>query len=109
MPSRAARPSRAIRPNAQQPLTPPAPRERPVAKLLLSELEALRARLAQLWDPPGGTRDPSEQIVEVRIRLKPDGTLAAPPELLSGGTTPLFIAARDSAIRAVYRGQPYDM
>jgi membrane protein involved in colicin uptake len=79
------------------------------AQLSLSELEALRARLAQLWTPPAGARDPQELVVLVRIRLKPDGTLAAPPEVLNSGHTPLFVAARDSAKRAVIRGQPYDM
>jgi serine/threonine-protein kinase len=43
------------------------------------------------------------------IRLKPDGTLAAPPQVTTSGQTPLFMAARDSAIRAVFRGQPFDM
>jgi hypothetical protein len=79
------------------------------SQLSMNELDALRARLAQLWNPPAGAQDPRELVVEVRIRLKPDGTLAASPEVLSGGRTPLFLAARDSAVRAVYRGQPYDM
>jgi hypothetical protein len=79
------------------------------SQLSMNELDALRARLAQLWNPPAGAQDPRELVVEVRIRLKPDGTLAASPEVLTGGRTPLFLAARDSAVRAVYRGQPYDM
>ena len=74
-----------------------------------SELEALHARLRQLWTPPAGARDPREMIVVVRIRLKPDGTLAEPPEVLSTGSSPHFIAARDSARRAVIRSQPFDM
>ena len=67
------------------------------AQLSLSELDALRARLAQ------------ELVVLIRIKLKPDGTLASPPIVLSSGKSPLFIAARDSAVRALFRGQPYDM
>ena len=43
------------------------------------------------------------------MRLKPDGTLAAPPTVTTSGQSPLFMAARDSAIRAVFRGQPFDM
>src|SRR5258708_6132737 len=61
------------------------------AQLSLSELEALRARLAQLWTVPAGAQEPPEPVV------------------LSSGTSPLFMAARDSAIRALFRGQPYDM
>jgi outer membrane biosynthesis protein TonB len=79
------------------------------AQMSLSELDALRRRLAQLWTPPAGAADPQELVVQVRIRLKPDGTLAAPPEVLNGGRSPLFLASRDSAKRAVIRGQPYDM
>jgi colicin import membrane protein len=74
-----------------------------------NELDALRARLAQLWNPPAGARNPQELVVAVRIRLKPDGTLAAPPTVTTSGQTPLFMASRDSAIRAVFRGQPFDM
>jgi colicin import membrane protein len=79
------------------------------AQLSMSELDALRARLGQLWSIPAGAKDPQELIVLVRIQLKPDGTLAGPPVVLTSGSSPLFVAARDSAVRAVFRGQPYDM
>lgn len=78
-------------------------------QLSQNELDALRARLAQLWNPPAGARNPQELVVAVRIRLKPDGTLAGPPTVTTSGQTPLFMASRDSAIRAVFRGQPFDM
>src|SRR5216683_3324918 len=64
---------------------------------------------AQLWTVPAGAKDPQELVVLVRIKLNRDGKLAAPPVVLSSGTSPLFMAARDSAIRALFRGQPYDM
>jgi membrane protein involved in colicin uptake len=79
------------------------------SQLSLNELEALRARLAQLWTPPAGARNPQEVIVVVRIRLKPDGTLAAAPEVLNNGTSLHYLASRDSAKRAVIRGQPFNM
>jgi len=75
----------------------------------MSELDALRARLANLWNIPAGAKDPRELTVSIRIRLKADGTLNGPPMVLTSGTSPLFAAARDSAIRAIFRGQPYDM
>ncbi len=78
-------------------------------QLTQSELDALRARLAQLWSPPAGAQNPQELVVAIRMRLKPDGTLAAPPMVTTSGQSPLFVAARDSAIRAVFRGQPFDM
>jgi hypothetical protein len=74
-----------------------------------NELMALQARLQQLWNPPAGAKDPQELTLEVDIQLKPDGTLSAPPTVLTHGSSPLFLAAKDSAIRAVYRGQPYTM
>jgi colicin import membrane protein len=79
------------------------------AQLSMSELDALRQRLAQLWTPPAGAKDPQEIVVQVRIQLKPDGTLAAPPMATNSGRSALFMAAREGAMRAVFRGQPYDM
>lgn len=74
-----------------------------------SELDALRARLAQLWNPPAGARNPQDLVVLIRVQLTRDGKLAAPPVVLTSGNNPLFVAARDSAVRAIFRGQPYDM
>src|SRR5262249_46953833 len=73
------------------------------AQLSLSELEALRARLAQLWTVPAGAKDPQELVVLIRVKLNRDGRLAAPPVVLTSGKSPLFIAARDSAVRALFR------
>jgi len=77
-------------------------------QMSLSELDALRQRLSRLWTIPPGAK-PDEITVLIRVRLRPDGTLASAPQVLNGGSSPLFVAARDSAIRALYRGQPYDM
>ena len=78
-------------------------------QLSLSELDALRQRLAQLWSIPAGARDPQELVVVFRIKLKRDGTLDGWPMLVASGKTPLSLAARESAARALNRGQPYDM
>jgi hypothetical protein len=79
------------------------------ARLSQNELDALRARLAQLWSPPAGAKNPDELVVQIRMKLNPDGTLAGPPMVLTSGKTQLFIASRESAMRAVFRGQPFDM
>jgi len=79
------------------------------ARLSQSEIDALRSRLAQLWNPPAGAKSPDELVVRVRIRLSRDGRLAAPPQVLTSGTSVLFQTARESAIRAVFRGQPFNM
>jgi colicin import membrane protein len=78
-------------------------------KLSQSELEAMRARLMQLWNPPAGVQNPQELIVKVRIQLARDGRLIGNPTILSSGNSTLFTIARDNAIRALHRGQPFDM
>lgn len=79
------------------------------ARISQTELDALRARLMSLWNPPAGARNVDELIVQVRVRLNPDGSLVGAPRLLSTGQGPLSQAAHDSALRAIYRGQPFDM
>lgn len=79
------------------------------ATLSQTEIDALRARLMQLWNPPAGAANPEELLVTVRIKLNQDGTLAGPPMVVSSGSSPFFMTARDSAIRAIFRGQPFDM
>jgi colicin import membrane protein len=78
-------------------------------ELSQSELDALRARLMQLWNPPIGIRNAGDMIIRVRVLLKPDGTLARQPEVITAGHGVMFESARDSAIRAVLRGQPFNM
>jgi len=79
------------------------------AKLSQSELDAMRARLMQLWNPPAGVQNPEELIVRVRIQLSRDGKLSGPPMVLTSGRGVMFESARDSAIRALFRGQPFNM
>ncbi len=62
-----------------------------------------------LWNPPIGIQNPEEFVIRVRIRLDRDGKLSAPPQVLSSGSGVLFNSARDSAVRAVFQGQPFDM
>jgi outer membrane biosynthesis protein TonB len=79
------------------------------ATLSQSELDAMRARLASLWNVQPGVEHPEELFVTVRIRLGPDRRLAAPPQVVSTGSSPRYQAAADAAIRAVLAGQPYTM
>jgi outer membrane biosynthesis protein TonB len=79
------------------------------ATLSQSELDALRARLAKLWNPPIGIRKPEDFIVRIQVRLGRDGKLTAPPMVLTSGKGTEFESARDSAVRALYQGQPFDM
>ncbi|MFY9685983.1 MAG: hypothetical protein WAJ88_09320 [Pseudolabrys sp.] len=79
------------------------------AQLSQSEIDALRARLMALWNPPVGMQDASQTHVTIRIRFRKDGTLAVGPQVLTSGSGAQFNAMRDSAVRAVFVGQPYTM
>jgi len=79
------------------------------ARLSQSEIDALRARLMALWSPPVGVQDPNELIVNVTVKLRRDGRLAAPPFARVAGSSVAAMASRDSAVRAVLTGQPFDM
>ena len=80
------------------------------AQLSQSEIDALRARLMALWNPPVGMQDASQTQVTIRIRFRKDGTLAVGAAGRSPtAAAPQFNAMRDSAVRAVFVGQPYTM
>jgi outer membrane biosynthesis protein TonB len=79
------------------------------AQMSASELDALRQRLMALWNPPVGLQDAERYQVIIRIRFKRDGTLAAGPQVMTSGSGVRYEAMRDSAVRAVFVGQPYTM
>jgi colicin import membrane protein len=79
------------------------------AKLSQSEIDALRARLMSLWNPPVGAQDADQVQITIRISFTRSGTLASPPTVLTSGSGARFNAMRDSAVRAVLVGQPYTM
>lgn len=75
--------------------------------LSISEIDALRARISQCWIPPVGGMDARSVRVSLRLRLNPDGTLLRHPEVLNSQDSRFFQAAADSALRAVWKCQPY--
>lgn len=75
--------------------------------MTISEIDALRARIAQCWSPPVAGLGAASTAVKLRLRLNPDGTLMGQPELVSASASPIFRAAADSAVRAVWQCQPY--
>jgi outer membrane biosynthesis protein TonB len=82
---------------------------RPEAAMTQSELAALQARLYGCWSPPVAVREAASLVVEVRITLLPDGSLAGDPQLLSIGSvsSPLSQIAAEAAIRAVVQCAPF--
>ena len=79
------------------------------ARLSQTEIDALRAQIQACWSPPAGATDGREIIVQVRIMLRPDGSLSAEPSLINSGNNPFFQVAAESAMRAVRRCQPYHL
>jgi hypothetical protein len=80
------------------------------AHMSQSELDALRAKLISLWNPPAAVNThPDQYVVTIRIRLTRQYRLDGQPVVITGGEGPLFEATRDSALRAVFQAQPYDM
>lgn len=76
--------------------------------LSMNEIDAIRRRLSNNWNKPPGL-DSTGIVVDIFIRLQPDGSLAGPPEVTARGNGPLYQAVRDSALRAVLRSAPFDM
>jgi outer membrane biosynthesis protein TonB len=78
-------------------------------RLSQSEIDALRARLMELWNVPAGVQNPDQLKITVLIHVGRDRRLSTPPRVLTSGNDPLFVAARDSAVRALFLSQPFDM
>jgi hypothetical protein len=75
----------------------------------VNEIDALRAKIAQCWNPPPGGLGADAIIVKLRLQLNPDGSLIGYPTVANWGDSPFFQAAADSAVRAVFQCQPYDL
>src|SRR5262249_57167621 len=55
------------------------------AQMSLSELDALRQRLARLWTPPARAKEPQALVVQARVQLKAHRTRRAAPAPLDSG------------------------
>ena len=68
------------------------------------EISALRAAVSQGWNAAG-----YRGVVTIRVRLNPDGTLAAPPQIVSTPDGPNFASAAESALKAIQLSAPFRM
>jgi outer membrane biosynthesis protein TonB len=75
----------------------------------VNEIDALKARITDCWTPPPGGLGADQIVVKLRLKLKEDGTLVGYPTVANSGSSPFFQAAADSAVRAVYQCQPYEL
>ena len=91
------------------------PKQAKLSAIQAATLEqAIRAQIAPCWNPPIGGADVAEMTAVLRIRLNPDGTVAAPPEFVSqtGATAGNQAYARafvETARRAVLRCAPLQL
>jgi hypothetical protein len=74
--------------------------------------DALLAQMRECWNVPVGAPNPEQLIVQVRVFLAPDGSLALPPRpepatAAAADSNPYIKAAKDAALRAISVCEPY--
>jgi colicin import membrane protein len=79
------------------------------ARLSQSEIDAMRARLRECWNPPVGAADASKLFVVFRVMFKRDGSVLRDPVLVGGSASQFGPALAESAKRALLQCQPYKM
>jgi len=79
------------------------------AQLSQSEIDALRKRLGECWNPPAGAADGGQLKVVMRVLFKPDATVATPPQLVAATASPFGPAMAERAKRAILTCQPFTM
>jgi colicin import membrane protein len=79
------------------------------AQLSQSEIDALRARLRQCWNPPVGAAEAANQHVVFRVLFNSNGTIATNPVLIGGPPSQIGPVLAESAKRALLQCQPYTM
>jgi colicin import membrane protein len=79
------------------------------AQLSQSEIDALRARLSQCWHPPAGITANTNIYISLRVLMRQDGSLAAPPVVVEGSASALGPALAESAKNALLSCQPFTM
>lgn len=81
--------------------------------LTVSEKQALVAALTQqisrCWNPPIGSSGAELVSVRLNIELDEQGNLRGMPRTLEKQASPLFLIAEESAVRAVFDCQPYNL
>lgn len=85
----------------------------PTQSLTISEIDLVRQKIADCWNPPAGAKDAENLIIEIKVFMNPDGTprqahIQDQARMRSDG---FFRAAAESALRAVLnpRCHPYPL
>lgn len=82
--------------------------------LTMSEVDAFKVQMQRCWNVPLGAANAEELIVTMQVFLKPDGYLLQRPQLVQdgrfgGNRNAAYIAAAESASRAIIQCQPFQM
>lgn len=82
-------------------------------ELTITEEQLIRARLEECWNLDAGARDAADLDVVVIVNLNRDGTIQRPIRVKNDGEinrsgNPYWIAARNRALQAVNRCEPYN-
>lgn len=90
-----------------------ASRAGPAAQLTMSEIDAFKVQMRRCWSIPAGAANAESLVVRIKVFLRPDGSLAQPPQLINNSRLltgdSYFRAAADSAMRAIRRCAPFRM
>jgi len=86
----------------------------PQTAMTMDLQDSLRSQIQQCWSPPVGAPHPEELVVEFELFLKPDGSVAQPPQLSAESETAVghdsfTRAAAEAARRAIYTCAPYKL
>jgi outer membrane biosynthesis protein TonB len=79
------------------------------AQLSQSEIDALRRRLGECWNPPAGATNGGQIKVVIRVLFKRDATVSVAPQLVAATASPFGPAMAESAKRAILTCQPFTM
>ena len=78
-------------------------------QMTFNEIDALRAKISQCWNPPVGGLGAEAIKVKLRLQLTEQGSLTSAPQVMNRAGSPFFQAAADAAVRAVMLCQPYQL
>ena len=79
------------------------------AQLSQSEIDALRERIKQCWQPPVGAENAADLQVVFRVMFNRNGTVMRGPDVVEGAPSALGPIFAESARRAILQCQPYTM
>jgi colicin import membrane protein len=79
------------------------------AQLSQSEIDALRERIKQCWQPPLGAEDAQDLKIVFHVMFNQNGTVLRGPDVVEGAPSSLGPIFAESARRAILQCQPYTM